>query len=76
MQGQQKVGVTVDYYTLYPLEKAETLRQMDLLREADKRHKLAEAKAALKAARQEAKALNDKAATRPMNSGKEKLGWN
>ena len=66
----------MDYYTLYPLEKAETIRQMDLLREAEKARKLAEAKTALQAARQEAKTLKEKAAGRPIQPGKEKLGWN
>jgi len=66
----------MDYYTLYPLEKAETLRQMDLFREVEQARKLAEAKAALKVARQEAKTLKEKAAGRSIKPGKEKLGWN
>lgn len=66
----------MDYYTLYPLEKAETLRQMDLFREAKQARKLAEAKAALQAARKEAKNLKEKSAGRPIQPGKEKLGWN
>jgi hypothetical protein len=68
--------VEVDFYVLYPLEKAETLRQADLFREVEKARKLAEAKAAQRAARQEAKILKEKAVVRPIQSGKEKLGWN
>jgi hypothetical protein len=65
-------------YALYPLNKAETLRQTELLREASQQRKVAAAKAAQRQARQEARALKAKKGTAILSQPqcrKEKLEW-